>query len=167
MTDHGSIPLDSNFDFKFILAWTGCSSTFWRLPVARNQGRLLRPQALLHFSNFFFCLSSWEFFNFLLLHPTPWLTVKEYFLSNFHPFTAYFFMQRYSKDHFMQLKLGNVSTTELKNHYVYSSSQKHRLWESFMVTHYNWLFTIWWAKVPEEIIFQKNVFVNSSRRSQY
>ena len=54
MTDHGSIPLDSNFDFKFILAWTGCSSTFWRLPVARNQGRLLRPQALLHFSNIFF-----------------------------------------------------------------------------------------------------------------
>ena len=36
-----------------------------------------------------------------------------------------------------------------------------------MVTHYNWLFTIWWAKVPEEIIFQKHVFVNSSHGSQY
>ena len=24
-----------------------------------------------------------------------------------------------------------------------------------MVTHYNWLFTLWWTKVPKEIIFEK------------
>ena len=34
-----------------------------------------------------------------------------------------------------------------------------------MVTYYNWLFILWWAKVPKEIIFFKNVFVNSSHGS--
>ena len=83
MTDHGSIPLyvDSNFDFKVRVAWTGCRSTSWWLLVVSSQGRLLKLQALFHFSKTF-CHFSWDFFNFLLLHPTPWLTVKDYLPFN-------------------------------------------------------------------------------------
>lgn len=81
----------------------------------------------------FFCHSSEDFFNFLLLHSTPWLTVEDYFPCNLYPFIAYFYMQRYHEDLYMPLKL----------------------WESFLVTRYNWLFTLWWAEVPKEIIFGK------------
>ena len=53
MTDHGSISLDSNFYFKFIVAWTCYSSISWWLLVASNQGRFLKLQVLLHFSKTF------------------------------------------------------------------------------------------------------------------
>ena len=60
-------------------------------------------------------------------------------------------MQSYSKDHFMpQLKLGDVIRIEIKNHDVLLPKT---LWESFKVTRYNWLFTLWWTKVAKEIIF--------------
>ena len=49
-----------------------------------------------------------------------------------------------------QLKLGDVIRIEIKN---YDVLLPKALWESFMVTHYNWLFTLWWPKVPKEIIF--------------
>ena len=60
-----------------------------------------------------------------------------------------------SKDHYMQLKLGDVLRIEIKNHDVL---QPKTLGDSFMVTH-NWLFTLWWTKIPKEIIFEK-IFVN-------
>ena len=45
-----------------------------------------------------------------------WLTVKDHFPFYLHPFTAYFYMQRSdSKDHYMQLKLGDVLRIEIKN----------------------------------------------------
>ena len=80
--------------------------------------------------------------------PPRWLTVKDYFL-----FYLYFYMQSYSKDHCMpQLKLGDVIRIEITNHDVLLPKT---LWESFIVTRYNWLFTLWWTKVPKEIIFSK------------
>ena len=56
-----------------------------------------------------------------------------------------------SKDHYMQLKLGDVLRIEIKNPDVLLA----KTGDSFMVTHYNWLFTLWWTKVPKEIIFEK------------
>ena len=97
-----------------------------------------------------FCHSSWDFLNFLLLHSTLWLTVKDYFLFNLYPFIAYFNMQRSSKDHYMLLNLGDVSRIDIKDH---DTLLAKTLQESFMVTRYNWLFTLWGAKVPIEIIF--------------
>ena len=35
---------------------------------------------------------------------------------NLYQFTAYFYMQRYSKDRYMQLKLRDISTIKIKNH---------------------------------------------------
>ena len=59
-------------------------------------------------------------------------------------------MQIYGKDHYMpQLELRDVIRIEIKNHGVLLPKT---LWELFMVTHY-WLFTLWWTKVPKEIIF--------------
>ena len=82
-----------------------------------------------------------------------WLTVKDHFPFYLHPFTAYFYMQRSdSKDHYMQLKLGDVLRIEIKNHDVLLPKT---LGDSFMVTHYNWLFTLWWTKVPKEIFFEE------------
>ena len=81
--------------------------------------------------------------------PPRWLTVKDYF-----PFYLYFYTQSYSKDHYMpQLKLGDDICIEIKNHDVLLPKT---LWESFIVTRYNWLFTLWWTKVPKEVIFSKN-----------
>ena len=79
----------------------------------------------------FFCHSSWDSFSFFLLHPEPlyWL-----------------------KDHCMQLKLGDVLRTKIKNHDILLPKTLCPF-ESFMVKHYNLLFTLWWAKVPKEIIF--------------
>ena len=59
-------------------------------------------------------------------------------------------MQRSSKDHYMLLNLGDVSRIDIKNHDILLAKT---LQESFMVTRYNWLFTLWGAKVPIEIIF--------------
>ena len=59
-------------------------------------------------------------------------------------------MQRSSKDHYMLLNLGDVSRIDIKNH---DTLLAKTLQESFMVTCYNWLFTLWGAKVPIEIIF--------------
>ena len=42
----------------------------------------------------------------------------EYFPVHLYPFTAYFYMLRYGKDHHMQLKLGDVSRIKIKNHDV-------------------------------------------------
>ena len=88
----------------------------------------------------FFCHSSWDFFNFLPLHQTSsQFTAKDYFPFYLYPFTAYFYMQRWSKDHYMQLKLGDVSRIEIKNHDVLLPK---KLQESLMVTRYKWLFTL-------------------------
>lgn len=124
---------------------------------ASNQGRLLKPQALLHFSKIF-CHSSWDSFNFLLLHPIPWLIFKDYFPFNLYPFKSYFNMQRYSKHYYMQLKLWDTSRIKIKNHDVLLPET---LWESFMVTHYNWLYSHFGGL--KKLFFKIIVFVNSSR----
>ena len=159
MKNHGSIPLDSNFDFKFIVVWTGCSSTsLWLLVTIRKDCVNHKPS---YISAIFFCHSSWDFFNFLLLHPTPWLTIKDYSPYNHYPFTAYFYIQRYSKDHDMWLKLIRRCFQDWNQGALCFAAKT--LWESVIVTHYNWLFTHWWAK---KIIFKKDVFVNSSCESE-
>ena len=48
-----------------------------------------------------------------------------------------------------QLKISDVIRIEIKNHDVLLPET---LWESFMVTRYYWLITLWWTKVPKEII---------------
>ena len=50
----------------------------------------------------------------------------------------------------MQQKLGDVLRIDIKNHDILLAKT---LQELFMVTYYNWLFTLWRAKVPKEIIF--------------
>ena len=83
--------------------------------------------------------------------PPRWLTVKDYFPFYLHSFTLSFYMQSYGKDHYMpQLKLSDVIRIEIKNHDVLLPKT---LRESFMVTRYYWLITLWWTKVPKEIIF--------------
>ena len=140
MTDHGPIPQDSNFDFELMVTWTHCISTSFYLLVASNQGCLnCKPSSILAR---FFSHTSWDLFNIWLLHPTPWLTVKEYFPFNLYPFTTYFYIQRCSKDHYMWLKLGDIFRIDIKNH---DMLQAKKLQESFMVTCYNWLFTLWRA----------------------
>ena len=64
-------------------------------------------------------------------------------------------MQRYSKDeyiyiYYMQLKLQDIFRIDIKNHDILLAKT---LQESFMVTRYNWVFTLWRAKVLTEIIF--------------
>ena len=52
----------------------------------------------------------------------------------FHDIPAYFYMQRNSKDHYMQLKLGNVPG--LKSRITMFSSQKHcgrHLWQHIII----------------------------------
>ena len=61
-------------------------------------------------------------------------------------------MQRYSKDHYSQLKLGDNFRIDIKNHDILLAKT---LQESFMVTLYNQLFTLWRAKVHKEIIFSE------------
>ena len=115
MTDNGSIPPDSNFDFKFIVANELAAAVLlnsWWMHTTRKDCLNYKPSST---SARLFCPSSWDFFNFLLLHPTSWVTVKDYFLFNLYSFTAYFYMQRYSRDHYLQLKLGDVSRIEIKN----------------------------------------------------
>ena len=91
----------------------------------------------------FCCHSSWDFFNFLLLHPTS-SSAPPFYL---HPFTLYFYTQSYGKDYYTsQLELRDVLRIEIKNHDVLLPKT---LWDSFMVTRYYWLFTIWWNKVPK------------------
>ena len=131
MTNHGSIPLDSNFDFKFIVVWTGCSSTSWWLLVTIREDCVNhKPNSSI--SAIFFCHSSWDFFNFLLLHPTPWLTIKDYSPCNLYPFTAYFYIQRYSKDHDMLLKLIRRCFQDWNQGALCFAAKT--LWESFIVT---------------------------------
>ena len=50
----------------------------------------------------------------------------------------------------MQLKLQDIFRIDIKNHDILLAKT---LQESFMVTRYNWVFTLWWAKVLTEIIF--------------
>ena len=64
-------------------------------------------------------------------------------------------MQRYSKDeyiyiYYMQLKLQDIFRIDIKNHDILLAKT---LQESFMVTRYNWVFTLWRAKILTEIIF--------------
>ena len=64
-------------------------------------------------------------------------------------------MQRYSKDeyiyiYYMQLKLQDIFRIDIKNHDILLAKT---LQESFMVTHYNWVFTLRRAKVLTEIFF--------------
>ena len=83
--------------------------------------------------------------------PPRWFTLKVYFPFHLHSFTLYFYMQSYGKDHYMpQLKLSDVIRIEIKNHDVLLPKT---LWESFIVIRYYWLITLWWTKVPKEIIF--------------
>ena len=51
-------------------------------------------------------------------------------------------MQRYSKDYYMQLKLQDILKIDIKNHDILLAKT---LQESFMVIHYNWVFTLWRA----------------------
>ena len=88
--------------------------------------------------------------------PSRWLAVNDYFPFCLQPFTAYFYIQRYS--------IGDVFRIEIKNHGVLLPKT---LRESVMVTGYNWLFTLWWAKVPKEIIFLKDCCCKYSCGSQY
>ena len=79
----------------------------------------------------FFFHSFWDFFNFLLLHPTSsQFTAKDYFTFYLYPFTAYFYMQRCSKDHYMymQLKLGDVSRIEIKKMFSAKNICGSHLW---------------------------------------
>ena len=103
-----------------------------------------------------FCLSFWDFFNFFLLHPIPWLTVKDYFPFYLYPFTVYFYMQRYSKDHYMQLK----SRTMI---FCWQKHCRSHLWWHVLIgySHFGGL------KSLKKFSFWKNVFVNSSCGSQY
>ena len=77
----------------------------------------------------FFCHTSWDLFNIWLLHPTPWLTVKEYFPFNLYLFTTYFYIQRCSTDHYTQLKLGDIFSIDIRNHDMLLAKT---LQESFM-----------------------------------
>ena len=56
----------------------------------------------------------------------------------------------------MQLKLGDIFRIDIKNLDILLAKT---LRDSFMVTRYNWLFTLWRAKIPNEHF--------SSRGSQY
>ena len=64
-----------------------------------------------------FCHFSSDFLNFLLLHLTSSLT-QNHFSFNLYQFTAYLNICRgiNGKDHYMQLKLGDISTIKIKNH---------------------------------------------------
>ena len=143
LTDHGSIPLESNLisNIQWLELPAGAPlDGFWFLEDCSNH----KPFPI---SARFCCQSSWDFFNFLLLHPTS-SSAPPFYL---HPFTLYFYMQIYGKDHYMpQLELRDVIRIEIKNHGVLLPKT---LWELFMVTRYYWLFTLWWTKVPKEIIF--------------
>ena len=109
--------------------------------------------------------SSWDFFNFLLLHPTPWLTTRTIFQFIFTHSQPTFMCRGIAKITMCKWsQWGDVSSIEVKNHDVLLPET---LWESFMLTHYNWLVTLWRAKVLKENIFSRNVFVNSSLGSQY
>ena len=61
-----------------------------------------------------------------------------------------------SKDHYMQLKLGDVLRIEIKNHDVLLPKT---LGDSFMVTHYNWLSNFGGQKSLKKLLL-KNFFVN-------
>ena len=160
MTNHGSIPLDSNFDFKFIVVWTGCSITSWWLLVTIREDCVNhKPSSI---SAIFFCYPSWDFFNFLLLHLTPWLTVKDYSPFNLYPFTAYFYIQRYSKDHYMLLKLTRRCFQDWYQGPLCFAAKT--LWESVIVTHYNWLNSH--IGGLKKLFLKKDVFVNSSCESE-
>ena len=96
------------FLFQVRVAWTCCRSTSWWLHVASNQGRLLKPQALLNFSKFFFFVIPLgiSFISCSYSQPPHWLTVNDYFPFCLQPFTAYFYIQRYS--------IGDVFRIEIK-----------------------------------------------------
>ena len=47
----------------------------------------------------------------------------------------------------MKLKLGDIFRIDIKNLDILLAKT---LRESFMVTRYNWLFTLWRAKIPKE-----------------
>ena len=70
-------------------------------------------------SAIFFGHSSWDFFNFLHLHPASSLTHRLFSIASFQDLN--------------QEPWSFVAKT---------------LKESFMVTCYNWLFTLWWTWVP-------------------
>ena len=146
LTDHGSILLESNLisNLQWLELAAGEPLDGCWLQKMRQDCSNHKPFSI---SARFCCHSSRDFFNFLLLHPTS-SSAPPFYL---HPFTLYFYMQSYGKDHYMpQLKLRDVIRIEIKNHDVLLPKT---LWESFMVTRYYWLFTLWWTKVPKEIIF--------------
>ena len=79
MTDHGSIPLDSNLVISSLwwleLPTAAPLDSCW-LQAVREDYLNCKPFSI---SARFYCHSSWDFFDLLLLHPTPLLTVKDYF----------------------------------------------------------------------------------------
>ena len=52
--------------------------------------------------------------------------------------------------YYMQLKVQDIFRIDIKNHDILLAKT---LQESFMVTRYNWVFTLWRAKILTEIIF--------------
>ena len=59
-------------------------------------------------------------------------------------------MNIYIYIYYMHLKLQDIFRIDIKNHDILLAKT---LQESFMVTRYNWVFTLWRAKVLTEIIF--------------
>lgn len=102
--DHGSILIDSNFYFK--LEWLELAAG------APLDSCMLQAHALLRFSKFFFFAIPLgiSFISCSYSQPPRWLAVNDYFPFCLQPFTAYFYIQRYS--------IGDVFRIEIKNHGV-------------------------------------------------
>ena len=150
--------MDSNFYFK--LEWlelaAGAPLDTCVLQVIREDCLNHKPFSISE-SSFFFVISlGISFISCSYSQPPRWLTVNDHFPFCLQPFTAYFYIQRYS--------IGDVFRIEIKNHGVLLPKT---LRESVMVTCYNWLFTLWWAKVPKEISFLKDCCCKYSCGSQY
>ena len=121
MTDYCSIPPDHIFESAEAAPLDGC-----RLHAIREDGFNRKP-----FSTaarlFFVVPLGISLISCSYTQPPLWLKVKVYFPFNLYPFTAYFYMQRYSKEHYMQLKQ-DVSRIEIKKHDLLLPKA---LWESY------------------------------------
>lgn len=139
MTNHGSIPLDSNFDFKFIVAWTCCSSISRWLHVASNQGRLLKPQTLLNFRKTFIfgrCIPlGISLISCSYTQPSCWL-----------------------KDYYMLLKLGDV-LKGLTSRTMIFCYQKHCALGSHLQWHILLCYSHFGGQKSPKKLFFKNRFL--------
>ena len=110
--------LNSNrqqFLFQVRVAWTCCRSA----PLDSCMLQAIREDCLNHkpFSisaSFFFAIPlGISFISCSYSQPPRWLTVNDYFPFCLQPFTAYFYLQRYS--------IGDVSRIEIKKSWCFAA----------------------------------------------